>query len=650
MLPFAGWIHEVLIASGNARRINPRITQPGYRAIGYLAAFAIDSALMIWSYLDGGVNQVPLSRQSTHRQAPSLRRSNSITQIYPCESSFDESLVESSFYFNPNTPLDIAKWSETVTGPAISGQDLFFSCSQDLQDMGGSDAFELKNDNASVYSMADSAYQSQTGASRRGTSMAEAFQTLTPQDRSRVSSQYLGSDIYSPTLSSDTFSAFPEPSTDMSQMHLPSAVGESEMGEPGFSYTNYSTGQSYTQYASTSTPRFTPSTDMNINLNWGTADARNFSTTFNFTSPKSSHGIDGALFSNQDPTELMFNNSTVPFQRHMRRLQVDTSAARPSALRSSSSFTSSYQESRRASTNDPSFGTFVMSPTSAVNVPQHLIFDQSDLSECKPAGTTAEKEETPPASLAAQSTNEDDEPLSPSEAEAAQTMEDEQGKVARSHHLYHAQPDGNGEYHCPNEGKQGCNHKPTKLKCNYDKYVDSHLRPFRCRNGACVGVQFSSTACLLRHEREAHGMHGHGSKPHLCKFADCERSVQGNGFPRRYNLFDHMKRVHDWTGPAEQSPPVQPGQLGAKRQSTSRKRKLTAEEASERRHKVAKPTPQQLAQQRRGQLQEDFQRKKESIIQILKNLTGPNDLRDDIQLSKEVIILHDISSKYKNIG
>lgn len=81
------------------------------------------------------------------------------------------------------------------------------------------------------------------------------------------------------------------------------------------------------------------------------------------------------------------------------------------------------------------------------------------------------------------------------------------------------------------------------------KYIDSHLKPFRCKHSTCIEVQFSSTACLLRHEREAHGMHGHGSKPNLCLYPDCERSQPGNGFPRRYNLYDHMRRVHDYSGP-----------------------------------------------------------------------------------------------------
>lgn len=42
-------------------------------------------------------------------------------------------------------------------------------------------------------------------------------------------------------------------------------------------------------------------------------------------------------------------------------------------------------------------------------------------------------------------------------------------------------------------------------------------------------------------------MHGHGDKPHLCHFPECERSTPGNGFPRRWNLRDHMKRVHYYT-------------------------------------------------------------------------------------------------------
>jgi hypothetical protein len=179
------------------------------------------------------------------------------------------------------------------------------------------------------------------------------------------------------------------------------------------------------------------------------------------------------------------------------------------------------------------------------------------------------------------------------------------------------------------------------------KFVDSHLKPFRCNKKTCVGVQFSSTACLLRHEREAHGMHGHGARPHLCHFRDCERAVPGHGFPRRYNLFDHMKRVHQYDGPTtEPSPPVQ-GQ--AARKPTSRKRKASTEEAGEKRAKVVKLTAEQQRQQRREALTKDFLSKKQHIIEVLTNLSTPSDLGDDIQLTNEVVGLHDICTQYRDV-
>jgi hypothetical protein len=178
------------------------------------------------------------------------------------------------------------------------------------------------------------------------------------------------------------------------------------------------------------------------------------------------------------------------------------------------------------------------------------------------------------------------------------------------------------------------------------KYVDSHLKPFRCNKKTCVGVQFSSTACLLRHEREAHGMHGHGARPHLCHFRDCERAVPGHGFPRRYNLFDHMKRVHQYEGPTtEPSPPSMSGPT--QRKTVTRKRKASTEEAGEKRQKAAKISAEQQRQQARDQLEQQFLSKKQQLIDILNNLASPNDLRDDIQLTKEVVGLHEISTKFR---
>ena len=70
---------------------------------------------------------------------------------------------------------------------------------------------------------------------------------------------------------------------------------------------------------------------------------------------------------------------------------------------------------------------------------------------------------------------------------------------------------------------------------------------------SCEASRFSSTACLLRHEREAHAMHGHGDKPYLCTYEGCDRSLAGNGFPRHWNLRDHMRRVHNDPGPTKSS-------------------------------------------------------------------------------------------------
>lgn len=44
--------------------------------------------------------------------------------------------------------------------------------------------------------------------------------------------------------------------------------------------------------------------------------------------------------------------------------------------------------------------------------------------------------------------------------------------TARDHPLYkNAMPKADGLFHCPWEGDASCNHKPEKLKCNYE-YVN----------------------------------------------------------------------------------------------------------------------------------------------------------------------------------
>lgn len=60
-------------------------------------------------------------------------------------------------------------------------------------------------------------------------------------------------------------------------------------------------------------------------------------------------------------------------------------------------------------------------------------------------------------------------------------------------------------------------------------------------------------------------MHGHGEKPFLCTIQDCERSKPGNGFPRHWNLNDHMKRVHNISPSIHAARQTQPRPLRNKR-------------------------------------------------------------------------------------
>ncbi|CAN9229411.1 unnamed protein product [Alternaria alternata] len=511
--------------------------------------------------------------------------------------SFFDSPPETAFFIS-----NITEWRKEIPAPVVSAPDFPFS--SDFQDMHTSDLFELK-DTASECSM-DSAYQSQSGASRRGAQKPELH-----RQGSRMSNQFVGSVIYSPTMSSDNYSAFPE-NLDMSHMHQPATSGTWNATEGPLSYANYSTAQDYTHYSTANMPRFGPAT-LSDSPQWATPETNFQNNPFTFTS--------------WPTNDNMFN--TTP-QRNWHSASFDT-PERPATLRNSSSY-SLQEESQRASAQDVGFGAFVGTPTSTTSVhfPQPM---NNTMEDAKPASV-------------AQSVDDNEDTLSQSEA-AETKLEEERTKVARSHPLYQQTPDKDGKYHCPEEGKAGCTHKPTALKCNYDKYVDSHLKPFRCNKKTCVGVQFSSTACLLRHEREAHGMHGHGARPHLCHFRDCERAVPGHGFPRRYNLFDHMKRVHQYDGPTtEPSPPVQ-GQ--APRKSASRKRKASAEETGEKRVKVVKLTAEQQRQQRREALTKEFLSKKQHIIDVLTNLSTPSDLGDDIQLTKEVVGLHDICTQYRDV-
>jgi hypothetical protein len=530
------------------------------------------------------------------------------------DSIFDGAAPEPAFYIS-----NITEWRKDIPTPLVAGQDLLFS---EFQDMHSSEPFELK-DTASECSM-DSAYQSQTSASRRGMKR--------PQPRSREShNTHLSSDIYSPSMSSDSYTY-----QDMSQLQLPTSASSWEAPEGSMAFANFSAGQDFPLYP-TST-QFTPTPTVNMSMQWGNADSQYQNSAFNLPAYPMS--------------QPMFNNIT-PAQRQWSGAHIATE--RPTSVRTSS-FTAP-QNSRRTPSHDAGFAAFVASPvsTASVQLPQ-VDFEQQYQDQrydglfplsCHSTNISrVDNEDSTITSTGAQSLNEQEDTLSLGDASETR-FDEERTKVARNHILYQQGPDKDGKYHCPEEGKAGCTHKPTSLKCNYDKFVDSHLKPFRCNKKSCIGVQFSSTACLLRHEREAHGMHGHGARPHLCQFLDCDRSTPGHGFPRRYNLFDHMKRVHQYDGPTtETSASSVQGQ--PQRKPVSRKRKSGAEESTEKRQKVVKISLEEQLQQRRDQLAQEFLSKKQNIISFLADLAGPSDLHDDIHLSQEVMELHGICNKFRS--
>ena len=94
-------------------------------------------------------------------------------------------------------------------------------------------------------------------------------------------------------------------------------------------------------------------------------------------------------------------------------------------------------------------------------------------------------------------------------------------------------------------------------------------------------------------------MHGHGDRPHLCFYTGCERGLPGNGFPRRYNLFDHMKRVHDHredTSTGLPSPETTNADSAAHKKTAGRKRKAPSSTTSDPVIQKRKTTPQVASQ------------------------------------------------------
>lgn len=177
-----------------------------------------------------------------------------------------------------------------------------------------------------------------------------------------MNTPFTGSDIYSPSMSSDNYPAFPEQTLDLSEMPHSATSGIWEATDGSLAYANYTTGQDYSQYAPATMPPFTPSTATNVASQFVVSDTQYQSNPFTFTPYPENHTSNDMLFT----ASSQWNSASYD------------ATEQPSATRTSS--LTLKDESRRASAQD-NFSAFVATPTSttSVQLPHHVDYDQSRL-------------------------------------------------------------------------------------------------------------------------------------------------------------------------------------------------------------------------------------------------------------------------------
>lgn len=128
-------------------------------------------------------------------------------------------------------------------------------------------------------------------------------------------------------------------------------------------------------------------------------------------------------------------------------------------------------------------------------------------------------------------------------------------------------------------------------------------------------------------------MHGHGDKPFLCTHEGCDRSIPGNGFPRQWNLRDHMRRVHN-----DNRLPGTPTGSSQNQQSKSRKRKEAPKSAAAAGRKAAAKANAMEATTRGAQAQkplvEEWTSHQKALENIVRSMKQPEGARN-AQLIKQ---------------
>ena len=269
-----------------------------------------------------------------------------------------------------------------------------------------SESFLPRDDISS--STADSGYNSQSDATRRLTSATEGYQTRSSEEsRSRIVEPFLGNSMYSPS-SPDSQSAFHGSQSDVNQMLLPAATGDSDIGDNAFGmsdYANYSTGQGYSQFDGSGLRFFTPTSEVDVTQSW-TPDAQTFSAPFAVRAvdanaflpfrqtPQMSRDTISQpyyppyVYQSQDAPRSNFG---VPVNSNQRRPsahrpQLDTTSLSLDTASESTPLSAGQHDSRRTSNTDQVFRSFmsasIMSPTcSVISNPQHASIAESDFTE-----------------------------------------------------------------------------------------------------------------------------------------------------------------------------------------------------------------------------------------------------------------------------
>jgi hypothetical protein len=107
----------------------------------------------------------------------------------------------------------------------------------------------------------------------------------------------------------------------------------------------------------------------------------------------------------------------------------------------------------------------------------------------------------------------------------------------------------NNEIFCDHPDCRGKNVVFRRL-CEWNKHMDRHERPYKCDHPNCQNTQgFTYSGGLMRHQREVHRWHQTTKSRLFCPFDDCLRNSSGEGFSRKENLEEHVRRRHGGRAP-----------------------------------------------------------------------------------------------------